>query len=208
MSEARTVRRKRHAPATERNREPILLAITEIFAGFAPPVRVLEIGSGTGQHAAYFTAHRDWIWQPTELAEENLASIEAYREEAGANFLPPRRLDVLDRDWPTDTYQALFSANVVHISPWAVALAIVEGAARVLAPDGVLVLYGPFRFSGAFTAESNAQFDARLRESDPAWGVRDVDDLTRAALEKGFTKPEVRSTPANNHVLAYRRERR
>jgi len=178
---------------------------------------VLEVGSGTGQHADFFTrAMSGWRWQPTDADDANLASIEAYRVEAGReNFRPALRLDVREQDWPLDAalspaggvarYDAVFSANMVHIAPWGAALGLLDGAVRVLEPTGKLLLYGPFRFSGAFTAESNAAFDTRLRGEDEGWGVRDVDDIGREARARGFDSPEIVPMPANNHVLAFPR---
>jgi SAM-dependent methyltransferase len=195
---------KRSAPASLRNRAPILDALRALIA---PDSRILEVGSGTGQHADFFTENMSsWIWQPTDLDDSNLASIEAYRVEAGrANFLRPLRLDASGADWPRDPYDAVFSANMIHIAPWPVAIGLLEGASRALGPSGLLLLYGPFRFSGEFTAESNAAFDARLRSEDAAWGVRDIDDILREALARGFDVPRIIPMPANNHVLAFAR---
>jgi SAM-dependent methyltransferase len=195
---------KKSAPAALRNRAPILAALREILGATA---RILEIGSGTGQHADFFTENMPgWMWRPTDLDDENRASVDAYRAEAGrANLLPALRLDVRQPEWPLERYDVVFSANVIHIAPWEVALAIVDGAARVLVPGGRLVFYGPFRFSGAFTAESNAAFDARLRGEDPAWGVRDLDDLRREAQARGFGAPRIVPMPANNHVIVFER---
>lgn len=194
---------KRHAPAADRNRDPILAVLQQILHSGA---RVLEIGSGTGQHAAFFTGRAPFIWQPTDADASAVASIEAYRlESQNSGFLPPRELDVRRDPWPPGPFDAVFAANVIHISPWPVCLALVEGASRVLAPGGVLLFYGPFRFNGDFSAESNAAFDARLRNDDPAWGVRDVSDIADAAREKGFAEPPMTiPMPANNHVLAFR----
>ena len=195
---------KRNAPAALRNRAPILEALRELLG---PQSRVLEVGSGTGQHADFFTENMpEWRWQPTDLDQANLASVDAYRTESGrGNFLPPLRLDARGADWPAERYDAVFSANVIHIAPWPVALGLFAGARRVLEPTGLLVLYGPFRFSGEFTAESNAAFDARLRGDDPEWGVRDLDDIRRETLTRGFEPPRVFAMPANNHVLAFAR---
>lgn len=195
---------KRSAAAALRNRDPILRVLRDVFG---PVRRVLEIGSGTGQHADYFTENvPGWRWQPTDLDPANLDSIDAYRREAARDhFLPPVALDTRSDDWPSGPFDAVFSANVVHISPWSVAVALIDGAARVLPVGGLLVLYGPFRFSGRFTADSNAAFDARLRSEDPEWGVRDVDDLQREAVARGFAPPRVIDMPANNHVLVFER---
>jgi SAM-dependent methyltransferase len=195
---------KRNAPAALRNREPILDVLRDVLR---PTSRVLEIGSGTGQHAHFFTEHMpDWSWQPSDIDDANLASIEAYRAEASRqNFRAALRIDTRDSNWPSERYDAVFSANVIHISPWPVALGLLDGAARALDPGGLLVLYGPFRFSGVFTADSNAAFDARLRGEDPRWGVRDLDDLQREALARGFGAQRTIAMPANNHVLVFAR---
>jgi SAM-dependent methyltransferase len=195
---------KRNAPAALRNRAPILEVLRELLG---PESRILETGSGTGQHADFFTENEPgWRWQPTDLDDANLASIDAYRDEAGRdNFLPPVRLDARGTAWPPEHYDAVFSANMIHIAPWPVALGLFAGAARVLEPAGLLVLYGPFRFSGEFTAESNVAFDARLRAEDPEWGVRDLDDIRRETLACGFDPPKIFPMPANNHVLAFAR---
>lgn len=195
---------KRSAPAALRNRGPIL----EALQGVLPPAcHVLEVGSGTGQHSDFFTERAPgWRWQPTDRDDENLECIAAYRADAKReNFLPPQRLDVTSDDWPPGPYDAVFSANMIHIAPWAAAIGLFAGAERVLGPDGLLVLYGPFRFSGAFTAESNAAFDARLRSENPTWGLRDLDDLRREGDARGFAAPTIVAMPANNHVLVFAR---
>jgi len=197
---------KRTATAAGRNREPILQALRDVLA---PEARILEVGSGTGQHAQFFTEHMPgWLWQPTDRDDASLASIEAHRAEVGrGNFLPALRLDAAGAEWPNvpGGYDAVFSANVIHISPWSVGVGLIDGASRVLSPEGLLILYGPFRFSGEFTAESNAAFDARLRGEDPSWGVRDVDDIRREAAGRGFLAPRVVPMPANNHVMVFGR---
>ncbi|MBM4362086.1 MAG: DUF938 domain-containing protein [Deltaproteobacteria bacterium] len=195
-----------HIAPAERNRAPILEALRELLPA-AP--RVLEIGSGTGQHAAYFTA--EWpalTWQPTDESATGRASVAAYRAEGDpSRFLEPIALDVTRDPLPPGRWDAVFASNVVHITPWAVSVALLRAAARGFAPGGQLILYGPFRFSGTFTAESNAAFDARLRDSDPAWGVRDLADLSREAALLGFGAPRVLALPANNHVVAFPLER-
>jgi SAM-dependent methyltransferase len=198
---------KRNAPAALRNRAPILEVLRGLFESES---RVLEVGSGTGQHADFFTENMpEWRWQPTDLDDANLASIDGYRQDAGRdNFLPPMRLDARGTEWPADRYDAVFSANMIHIAPWSVALGLFQGAERVLEPTGLLVLYGPFRFSGDFTAESNAAFDARLRGDDPEWGVRDLDDIRRETAVRGFVPPRIFAMPANNHVLVFGRANR
>ncbi len=195
---------KGHAPATLRNREPILAALRRLLPENA---RVLEIGSGTGEHAAFFCdAMPAWTWQPADPSPSARASIEAHRRETRSpGLLPAVALDARTADWPPGPFDAVFSANVIHISPWAVCLGLLDGASRVLAPGGRLVLYGPFRFEGAFLADSNAAFDARLQAENPEWGVRDISDLAACARARGFTEPQRFALPANNHLLAFAR---
>jgi SAM-dependent methyltransferase len=193
---------KHHAPAAERNREPILTTLATLIGDRA---RVLEVGSGTGQHAAFFTERMpEWQWQPTEARAEAMESIAAYRDESKATgFLSPLLLNVKTTEWPGGPYDAVFSANVVHIAPWPVSLALVAGAARTLRKGGRLILYGPFRFRGELTPESNRAFDERLRSEDPAWGIRDVIDIAKEARAAGFGEPEIVAMPANNHVVSF-----
>jgi cyclopropane fatty-acyl-phospholipid synthase-like methyltransferase len=194
---------KRAAPAAERNKEPIAEALARIL-----PERgtVLEIASGTGQHAAHFAGRFPGLrFVPTDAAPDALASIEAHRAEAGLdNLAPAERLDVLEPGWEREV-DAIVCINMIHISPFEATLALFAGAARCLAPSSPLVLYGPYRFGGRFLAESNAVFDASLRERDARWGVRDVDELARVARDSGFALEEPLAMPANNHVLVARR---
>jgi SAM-dependent methyltransferase len=134
-----------------------------------------------------------------------VASIAAWRAEAGlANLSPPIALDAAAAAWPIERADAIVCINMVHIAPWAAALGLFAGAARRLAPGGLVLLYGPYRFAGAFTAASNAEFDRSLRARDPAWGVRDVDDLVAAARPHGLALRETIAMPANNHALVFR----
>jgi SAM-dependent methyltransferase len=192
---------KQFALATAHNREPI----REILARHLPARGlVLEIASGTGEHAVHmaggFPALR---WQPSDLDPEALASIEAWRDEAGLpNLLPPVALDVTARVWPVAEADAIVCINMVHISPWEAACALFAGAARTLPAGGLLYLYGPYRFDGD-TAASNEAFDRSLRDRDPRWGVRDVRDLRAAAAERGFALEHTVPMPANNHSLVF-----
>jgi SAM-dependent methyltransferase len=195
---------KRHAPAAARNRDPILA----VLRGLLPEgARVLEIASGTGEHAAAFARELPGVtWQPSDADPAALASIEAWRREEGrANLLPALEIDAAAPPWEVGEVDAVVAVNLVHIAPWPVAEGLFAGASRVLAARGVLFLYGPYRFDGAFTAPSNAAFDASLRAQDPAWGVRDVRDLTRLAEAGGLVHEAVVAMPANNHCLVYRR---
>jgi SAM-dependent methyltransferase len=191
---------KQHAPAAERNAAPILDVLRRVL-----PARgvVLEIASGTGQHAAYFArALPDLIWQPSDADPDARASIEAWRADAGLpNLRAPLALDVT-ATWPVGRADAVVCINMVHISPWAASLALFAGAARILPAGGILYLYGPYRFDGV-TAPSNEAFDRSLRSRDPAWGVRDVRDLDAAAAPHGLTRIETVAMPANNHSLIF-----
>ena len=194
---------KQHAPATERNRKPI----REVLARELPAEgTVLEIASGTGQHAVAFAQSLPAItWQPTDPDPTSIESIATWRDEAALpNLLAPILLDVTKTPWPVDHADAIVCINMVHISPWESALALFANAGRLLAPGGVLVLYGPYRFDGQFTAPSNADFDRSLRSRDPRWGVRDLRDLVAAAAD--FTLVETVAMPANNHSLIFRRK--
>lgn len=195
---------KRHAPAAVRNREPILDVLQKVLP---PQGTILEIGSGSGEHAV-FAAPRlhGRIWQPTDVDPEALASIEAWREELSAeNLLAPRRLDARERPWPFRVLSAVIAINVIHISPWEVCEALVEGAGEALQPGGVLYLYGPFRIDGRHTTLSNEAFDTNLRARDPAWGVRDLTDVRRLAERHGLQEQGLFPMPANNFSVVFQR---
>lgn len=193
-----------HAAATERNRGPIL----DVLRAVLPPAGlVLEIASGTGQHAAFFAAAFPALrWQPSDTSARMLDSIRAWSAAAGAdNLAPPVLLDVEREPWPVAQADAIVNINMVHIAPWSAAEALFRGAGRRLPARGVLFLYGPFKRGGQHTAESNQRFDERLRGEDPRWGVRDLDELTALAASAGLGAPEVVSMPANNLSLVFRR---
>jgi SAM-dependent methyltransferase len=189
---------KQHAPATERNAAPIRAVLERVL-----PARglVLEIASGTGQHAVYMARALPALdWQPSDPDAAARASIEAWRAEVALpNLRAPLELDVR-APWPIARADAVVCINMLHISPWAAAEALFAGAARVLPPAGVLVTYGPYLIDGA-TAPSNQAFDRSLRARDPSWGVREVRDLERIA--PAFTLAEVVPMPANNHTLVW-----
>jgi len=195
---------RRRAAATGRNREPIL----DVLARVLPATGlVLEVASGTGEHAIFFARALPQIeWQPSDVDADNCASIAAWRAEAGlGNVRAPLRLDVTDESWPIARADAMVNINMIHIAPWAVCAALMRGAARVLAAGAPLYLYGPFARGGRHTAPSNAAFDARLRGEDAAWGVRDLDDVTRVAAREGLGLAEIVEMPANNLSLVFRR---
>jgi len=191
-----------HAAATERNRGPIL----DVLRAVLPPAGlVLEIASGTGQHAAFFAAALPGLrWQPSDTSERMLESIRAWGAGAG-NLAPPVLLDVEREPWPVAYADAIVNVNMLHIAPWSAAEALFRGAGRLLPASGVLFLYGPFKRGGAHTAESNQRFDERLRAEDPRWGVRDLDEVAALASSAGFGAPEIVPMPANNLSLVFRR---
>jgi SAM-dependent methyltransferase len=193
---------RRQSPAAERNKGPILAQLSRLLPARA---RVLEIASGTGQHAAHFAASAPgWEWQPTDADPGALPSIAAWC--AGlANVAAPVLLDVMAADWPvTGRFDAVVCANMLHISPWPTCAALVRGAARA-APEGLLVVYGPFVVDGEPTAPSNLAFDADLRGRDPSWGLRRLADVCAEAAGEGWSLRERIGMPANNLVLVFGR---
>jgi SAM-dependent methyltransferase len=192
------------SPAVARNREPILDVLRRVLPRSG---LVLEIASGTGEHAVHFVrALPGLIWQPSDPDETARCSIEAHRDAAGLpNLRPPLPLDASAPDWPVERAEAVVAINLVHIAPWAATLGLMAGAARVLRPGGVLVLYGPYKEGGAHTAPSNAEFDASLRASNPAWGVRDSEEVVAAARARDLALLERVAMPANNLTLVLRR---
>lgn len=195
---------RRHAPATLRNRDPILAVLRRVLPREG---MVLEIGSGSGEHAAFFaTALAPLRWQPSDASDAGFASIAAWgREHGAATMEPPLLLDAAADDWPVTSAGAVFSANVIHIAPWTVAEGILRGSGRVLVSGGPLVLYGPFKRDGVHTASSNAAFDGDLRRRDPSWGIRDLAEITDAAATHGLRLDEVVEMPANNLTVVFRR---
>lgn len=185
-----------------RNRDPILDVLREELP---PAGLVLEVASGTGMHAAWFAAHLPAIrWQPSDPEPACVRSVEAWRVDAGENLLAPLLFDVRE-PWPVRVADAVFCANLIHIAPWATAVALVTGAARVLAPGAPLVLYGPFRRAGVPTAPSNEAFDASLRARDPSWGLRDLEAVDTLAEGSGLRRTRLVELPANNLAVVWRR---
>jgi hypothetical protein len=179
---------------------------------------VVEAGSGTGQHVVDFARHiPDITWWPSDLNEQHLKSISAWRTHAGlANIRPPLRIDLSDPEWCAEMHDgsgpakllAVFCANVIHIAPWRVAEGLFAGAGRYLRTDGRLFLYGPFKRDGKHTAPSNAAFDKSLRDNNPEWGVRDVEALEKLAAGVGLKLIEIVEMPANNLILVFERSER
>ena len=202
--EAAVAGQRRSAPAALRNREPI----AQVLGEWLPESGlVLEIASGTGEHAIFFAEQFPRLtWQPTDLHPEAIASITAWREAADLpNVLEPLTLDASASSWPVQHADALLSINMVHISPWASTLGLLDGAARILPAGGPLILYGPWITAEAETAPSNLDFDRELRARDPEWGLRSVEDFAAAATDRGLKLEQTRAMPANNRVLLLRR---
>jgi cyclopropane fatty-acyl-phospholipid synthase-like methyltransferase len=193
---------KPFAPACERNRDPILAVLRTQFADRRS---VLEVGSGTGQHAVYFAAALPWLsWQCADLAPQ-LPGIRQWLDEAGLpNTPPPLALDVCG-PWPTGPYDAVFSANLLHIVGWPGVEAFFAGVGRVLGAAGMLVVYGPFNAGGTYTSASNRDFDAWLRARDPRSGIRDVEAVQALAARAGLRAVDDVAMPANNRCLIWRR---
>ncbi|MBV1796318.1 DUF938 domain-containing protein [Siccirubricoccus sp. G192] len=194
---------RRHAPAALRNRAAILA----VLARHLPPRgSVLEVASGTGEHVAHFAAALPGlVFQPSDPDAAARTSIDAWARQAGLpNLRPALALDAA-ATWPPGLHAAVLCINMIHIAPWAATLGLMRGAAGVLPPGGVLMLYGPYRREGRHTAPSNAEFDRDLRARDPAWGVRDLEAVAAAASAQGFGPPVVEPMPANNLSLVFRR---
>lgn len=191
-------------PHVPRNRDPILDVLRLILP---PKGLVLEVASGSGEHAAYFAQNlRALDWQPSDPDQEALASATAHRAEASLpNLLPPLHLDVTAAQWPVGHADAVICCNMIHIAPWAACEGLIAGSARVLPTGGLLYLYGPYKIGGRHTAPTNQAFDERLRAQNPAWGIRDLDDVTALAARFGFALAETVSMPANNLSVIFRR---
>jgi len=190
------------SPWCERNKQPILEVLRQVLPSSCT---VLEVGSGSGQHGVYFAEHLPGVqWQPSDVDPVHLASIcEWIAEVAPANLLPPVTLDVQWDDWGIAVVDVVFSANMLHITPWECSLGLLAGARRYLADNGLLLIYGPFRIGGEHTAVSNAEFDADLRSRNPRWGIRDLEEVCAAA--RGFDLEQRFPMPANNQTLVFRR---
>lgn len=194
---------KPYSPSCERNQEPILAVL---HVAFADRARVLEIGSGTGQHAVRFaSALPNLVWQTSDRVE-NHDGIRAWLADAALpNTPPPFTLDVNQPRWPRGLFDAVFSANTLHIMGWDEVQAMFRKLPEVLAPDARLAIYGPFNYGGQFTSESNAAFDARLKGDDPKRGIRAFEDVDALAQAAGFALEADHAMPANNRCLIWRR---
>jgi len=202
---------RQYAPATQRNRQPILEVLSQVLP---PSGTVLEVASGTGEHAVYFAPRlspRRWL--PTEQNPLLLASINAWAEQEPSDYLdPPLELDASMSIWtverdtlPDLSIVAIVNINMIHISPWLTCLGLMAGAGRILPPGGILYLYGPFKQNGEHTAPSNATFDQSLQARNPDWGVRDLTDVIAAANSQYLSLKEIYSMPANNLSVVFQR---
>ncbi len=197
-----------NAPATERNREAIASALERWLPAPPEEARVLEVSSGTGQHACYFARRSPHVrWQPTERDTSMFGSIRAWTVDAGVdNVAPPLELDVEARPWPVQSADIIVNINMIHIAPWSACLALLDGASSVLEPVGRLFMYGPYKIGGSHTAPSNEAFDRDfLRAQDPEWGVRDLDEVIAEARTRGLEHQATVEMPANNLSVIYQR---
>lgn len=190
---------KQFAPSCDRNRDPILSALSEVITA---PCEVLEIGSGTGQHAVYFSEMFPYAqWQPTDVAE-HLPSIEAWREEAALdNVKLAVALDLNDTQWPIQQPDVVVCINTVHIVAWPLVEKLFAGVGKALSPGGALFLYGPFRYANRPLETSNEEFDVWLKTRDPGSGIRDFELIDALAQAQGLKLAEDREMPANNRSL-------
>jgi hypothetical protein len=192
------------SPSVARNRDPILSVLRRVLPSTG---QVLEVASGTGEHAVHFAVALPHLtWQPTDRDEQALKSIAAHREASGLpNLLAPRVLDAAAPEWPVVWPDAIVAINMVHISPWRATQGLMAGAGRILPSGGVLFLYGAYKEYGAHTASSNEAFDLDLRRRNPEWGVRDLESVVDLAREYGLDLVERAQMPANNLGLVFRR---
>ena len=191
-------------PATLRNRDAIL----DVLRGVLPPSGlVLEIASGSGEHAVHFArAFPGLMFQPTDPDAAALKSIAAWAEETGLkNIRAPLLLDAASETWPANSADAIVCINMIHIAPWRATEGLMRGAAKILRTGSPLYLYGPYRQAGVVTAPSNESFDASLKSRNAEWGLRDLEDVAALAAQTGFSTPDVTQMPANNLSVVFRR---
>lgn len=196
--------RRRFAPATARNRDPIL----DVLGPLLPESGlVLEVASGTGEHVVHFAQARPGlVWQPTDPSPEARESIAAWAEAEGLpNVRAPLALDAAAEDWPVGDFDAAVCINMLHISPWAATQGLMKGAGKRLTPGGLLYIYGPFRRADTPTAPSNAAFDADLKGRDARWGLRMLEDVRAEAEANGLGFEGFVEMPANNLSLIFRK---
>ena len=192
---------KPFSQACENNKQPILDVLQRYFKNSR---KVLEIGSGTGQHAVHFAGHLPFLqWQPTDLSD-NLPGQKLWFDEARLpNLMPPLALDVLDQDWPVSDFDAVFSANTAHIMPWTAVEAMFSGLGKRMSSGGVFCQYGPFNYQGKFTSDSNARFDESLKQRATQMGIRDFENIEQLAAAEGMVLEDDVAMPANNRLLVW-----
>jgi len=195
--------RRLQAPATQRNRDAILDVLRQVLP---PSGLVLEVASGSGEHAIHFAAALPALtFQPSDPAPDALASIAAWTQGSGlSNILPPLRLDASAPQWPVASADAILCINMIHISPWSATVGLFRQAGRLLKPGSPLYLYGPYRRPGRPLEPSNAAFDESLRGRDPEWGLRDLGEIAALATANGLGAPQVIEMPANNLSVIFR----
>ncbi|BCD97334.1 DUF938 domain-containing protein [Marinagarivorans cellulosilyticus] len=195
---------KPFSQACENNKYPICEHLQRLLA---TTKTLLEIGSGTGQHAVYFSAELPHLqWQTSDRLVNHEGINLWINENPQANLLHPIALDVISDPWPQTQYNAIYSANTAHIMPWAAVQAMFKGVGELLTAGGIFVLYGPFKINGDFTSDSNAQFDAFLRENQAEQGIRNLEDLVSLATAAGLTLRENNPMPANNQLLVFKKD--
>jgi cyclopropane fatty-acyl-phospholipid synthase-like methyltransferase len=194
---------KQFAESCEQNKQPILEILKKEFADVHT---VLEIGSGTGQHAIFFASQLPHlVWQPSDVVASH-TSIMAWITDAGLdNVLPPLELDVAHNHWPAQQYDAVFSANTTHIMAWLEVEQLFTGIGNVLKSGGLFCLYGPFNYDGRYTSDSNARFDQWLKARDPKSGIRDIEALDELAAANGMKRISDYAMPANNRILVWQK---
>ena len=193
-----------HAPATLRNREPILEVLRRVLPTSGT---VLEIASGSGEHASFFSEALPLVqWLPSDREADSVASITAYRQVSKSEqLLPALQLDVRQENWKVPELSAMLCINMLHISPWGCSIALFRGADRYLPDEAPLVLYGPYSFATQTLAPSNAAFDRSLRSRNPEWGIRELDRLIELGQHHALRLEETLTMPANNHMLVFRK---
>lgn len=197
---------KRYSPACERNKEPLLNVLKKHIP---PHAKILEIASGTGQHAEFFTSKMtEWIWQPSDIDETYLNSIEGYRADGNRNnFLGPLKLSTLDDTWDIGQFDAALCCNMIHISPWESCAGLFRHLSKHIFLGGFVAIYGPFIQHEIETASSNVAFDQHLRSTNPAWGIRNIAEVTKLANKAGFSRIGIYDMPANNLTVIYRKDK-
>lgn len=197
---------KRYAPATQRNREPILEVLRKILP---PQGLVLEVASGTGEHSTFFASQLPGLtFQPSDPSFENRQSVASWAVElAVSNVRKPLALDVREDPWPLSKVDAVLAINLIHIAPWEATTSLMRGAAKALVPSAPLFLYGPYFQKDRPTAPSNVEFDQSLRDQDPTWGVRQLEDVVAEAKKFGLALEEIVEMPANNLSVIFRNRR-